>query len=161
MLFAVGTKTYLELLQNIIPETTTVKVSQTYRSAVSRIIQFVLEPVASPFIYDEHTIPVVARLQFFFGQFLLLNLNAILLCQIAQRIGIRKLLMLHNKVYRASTLTTSKAFTQILGRRYHKRRCGVIMKRAQSFQINTGTFQRYKIRHYIHDVCRIQYFIYR
>jgi hypothetical protein len=35
------------------------------------------------------------------------------------------------------------------------------MERAQSLQVDAGTFQRNKVRYNIHDVCRIQYFIYR
>ena len=161
MLLAVGAVAHLKLLQDIIAETSATEVGQTYGFAIGRVVQLVLEPVAGPFVHNEHTVAVVARFQLLFCEFLLLNLNAVFLGQITQCIGVGELFVLHDEVNRTSSLAAGKAFAQILGRRYHKGWRSIVMEGAQPFQVYAGTFQCHKVRHHIHNVCRIQYLIYR
>ena len=140
MFAVVGTVSHLESFQNIITESSAAEVSQSYGFSIRSVVQLVLEPVACPFVNDEHTVAVVARFHFLLRQLLLLNLYAVFLCQIAQGIGVGELFVLHDEVNGASSLSAGKAFAQVLGRRDHKGWRVVIMEGAQPFQVDAGTF---------------------
>ena len=91
-----GTEAQLELLYDVVAETTLTEIGKTTGATVHGVVHLVLEPLQRPFVQDEHALPLRLRGTFLGGQFPFLHLNAVFLGQIAKRIGIGQLLVLHD-----------------------------------------------------------------
>ena len=83
-----GTEAQLELLYDVVAETTLAEVGKSNGATVHGVVHLVLEPLQRPFVQDEHAIPLHLCSTFLGGQFPFLHLNAVFLGQIAKRIGI-------------------------------------------------------------------------
>ena len=114
--------------------------------------QFFVEVVACPLIEDKHTLTFALRATFLWGQFALFNLNTIFLSQETQSIVIPQLFLLHDEMHHITTLSASETFTNSSRGRYRKRRCSVIMERAESTITGTCTPQSNIFRHNIYNV---------
>ena len=118
------------------------------------------EPVASPFIDDEHAFAVALRLFLLGRQLFFLDGNSVFAGQIAQGFGIAQLLVLHDEAHGISTLAAGEALAIILGRRHHKGGGAVVVERAEALEVGSRTAQRDEVGHHIHDVGGIHYLVY-
>lgn len=70
--------------------------------------------------------------------------NIILIGQPAQGFGIRILFMFHQKSDGITAFSTTEAFVNLFRRRYSKRRCFFVVKRANTEVIGSSFFEFYK-----------------
>ena len=137
------------------------KIRQPYCSTLIRIVHLFCEIRLRPCVQRKHRLSVRLRLLLLWCQLLLYNFNMIFLCQIFQCPRVVQLLVFHDKMHRTASLSTTKTLKNTLGWRNSKRTCLFIMERTQTYIIHPTLTQRHKIAHYINDLRRIQYLIYR
>ena len=89
-----------------------------------------------------------------------MDFNVVFFSQVTQRLGIAELLMLHDEIYRATALATSKALANALGARDIKRWPAVIVEWTQPNPVCSTMFERHKIAHDIHNVGSIDDLLY-
>ena len=154
-----GTETQLELLYDIVAETTFTEIGKSNGTSVHGVVHLVLEPFERPFVQDEHALALRLCGTLLGGKFLFLHLYAVFLGQIAKRIGIGQLLVLHDEADGIASLTTGKALAIILGRGNHERWRAVVMEWAEAFIVGTRLFQRDEIRHHIYYLCCLLYLV--
>ena len=114
----------------------------------------------SPLVNDEHALAFVLFAPFVVAQFAFLNLDMILVGQPPQCLWIGHLLVFHDKAHGGATLSTTKAMANATRRRHHKRRCALVMKRAQPLIIRPSLAQGYELGNHIHDVGCLLYLLY-
>ena len=153
---AVGAVAQLELLDDVVPEPSVAEVCHADAAPVHVVAQDVLEVVAGKLVDDEKTFPFALHQFFFVGQFPFLNLDAVFLCKVLQRLGIGHLLVLHDEVHRIAPFAAGKAFAQSLGGRYVERGGLVVVKRAKPHVVHSALAQGDEVGYDVYDWRRIQ-----
>ena len=100
-----------------IVETALLEIGQTDVLTGLRLMQLPLEIGASPLVEHEHRLALGLRLFLLVGELLLMDFDVVFFSQVTQRLGVAELLMLHDEIYRATALATSKALANALGAR--------------------------------------------
>ena len=127
----------VELRNDIVANATAAEVLLADGDAIGIILQDIFEVFHRPLVDDEHRLTVALFLLFLVGEFFLLYLYIVFLCQPAQGLGIGNLFVLHQEVDGRTTLATGKALTDLLRRRHHERRGLVIVERTQALVVHT------------------------
>ncbi len=138
---------------------TLAEIGQSDVAAVGGIGKVAFEMIHGEIIRFHHSLSLIHLAAFLVGNLMLLNLNVIFFCKVAQRLPIRELLMLHHKIYRAATFTATETFADSFGSRHRERRCALIVKRAQADVVGTSTAEMHEIAHHLHNVGGVENFL--
>ena len=69
--------------------------------------------------------------------------------------------MLHHETYSRARLTATETFEYTLGRRDHKRRGLLIMKRTTSLVGGSSPLKSHEVTYHILDLSKVEYSVYR
>ncbi len=86
------------------------------------------------------------------GQLMLLDFDMVFPGEIAQRLPVGHLLMLHDEVDRASPLAAAETLAYPLGRGNRERGGALIVKRAEADVIGPPALEAHEVRDHLHDV---------
>ena len=150
----------LEFTDDVVAETALAEIGQADALPIDMVVKEILEVVVGKVVHHKHTLALVLSLFLLIAQLAFFHLDVILVGQPLQRLVVVELLVLHDEVHHVSSLSAGETFAQTLGRRHHKRRCLLVMERAQPFIVHPRPLQRDELRHHIHNLCRVQYPVY-
>ena len=94
------------------------------------------------------------------GEFTLLDVDVVFLGEVAQGLGIGKLLVLHDEIDRAAPLAAREALANALGSGHIERGSPVVMERTEPHIVSATVFQCHEVAHDINNVGRINDFVY-
>ena len=151
----------VELRNDIVADATTTEILLTDGDAVGIVLQDILEVFHSPLVDDEHRLTVALLLLLLVGEFLLLYLDIVFLCQPAQGLRIGNLLVLHQEVNGRATLATGETLADLLRRRHHERRSLIVVERTEAFIVHACLPQRHELPHHVDNVRGVHDLIYR
>ena len=114
-----------------------------------------MEPVLRPLVDDEHRLALVLLLTLLVSQFLLDNLDIVLLRQPPQCLGIGNLLVLHQETGRRTALAADETVTDILGGRHHKRRITVVVERTKALVVHATLTECHELTDHVDNLRRI------
>ncbi len=80
--------------------------------------------------------------------------------QVSQRFRVAEMFMFHDKVHRVSRFTATEAFINAACGRYIKGRSFLVVKRTQSKEVGTASFERDKITDHLLDTGGVNNYIY-
>lgn len=100
------TETQLELTDNVIPEAAAAEILHTDSHAVNIVVQDIFKIPRSPFVDQEHRLPLVFLLLLLRRKFPLVYLDVILVCKPLQGFGVSHLLMFHDELHHIARRTT-------------------------------------------------------
>lgn len=115
---AFGAISQLELLDNVVAEAAVAEIRHTDAASVHMVAQDILEIVAGKLVDDEKAFAFALSEFFLVGQFPLLDFDAVFLGEVFQRLGIRHLLVFHDKVYGITPFAAGETFAQSFGGRH-------------------------------------------
>ena len=99
------TETQLELTDNVIPEAAAAEILHTDSHAVNIVVQDIFKILRSPFVDQEHRLPLVFLLLLLRRKFPLVYLDVILVCKPLQGFGVSHLLMFHDELHHIARRT--------------------------------------------------------
>ena len=85
-----------------------------------------------------------------------LNLDTVLFGQPAQGLRVRHVFEIHQKIHRRTSFAATEALAHISRRRYRKRRCTLVVERAQADVSGATPFERDKVADNLDDIGRIE-----
>ena len=91
----------------------------------------------------------------------LFHFDVILIGKMQQSFAISEVVKIHQETNRVTAIATSEAMAKVFARRYHKRRCTLVVKRAQPLVVCSGTSQTHIVAYHIHYVGGTFYMFYR
>ena len=146
----------LELTDGILMEATVGELSHTDRLALLRLEEVMGEMLLCPLGHRHHALPFGALLDLLLGQFLLLDIDVVFLGEEFQRLVVREVFQLHDKVDRVTTLAATEALVNILGGRDREGRRFFIVERTETGIVSPASMKCDIIRHHIDDLSRIK-----
>ena len=152
--------TQLELLDDVIPETTVAEVCHADAASIYMVAEDIPEIVACKAVDDEQAFPFALRYFFLVGEFPFFDFYAVFLGKVFQCFGIGHLLMLHDEVHGISTFSARKTLAQPFGGRYIKGRGFIVMERTQAHIVDAALAQGDEVRYHIGDLCGVEYAVY-
>ena len=121
------------------------EISKSYVPSGIGLKKIVLEVSEGEIVDSKHGLTVVLRAPFFGTLLFLDNLYIIFSGQIAERLGIGKLLDFHDEIHGRATFAATETLAYISGFIDRKRGCALAVKRAQSLIVGTGTPQLHEV----------------
>ena len=105
----------VKLLDSVIVKTALIEVAKAYVSTLLGVEKLVLKILRGKLVEHKHALTLGLGCFFLAREFLLMYLDVVFLGKITQSLGIRHLLMLHDKSHRATSLATPEAVAKLLG----------------------------------------------
>ena len=128
------------------------EVGQPDVAPVGRRLHIFLEMLESKVVDIEERLTLRHSLPLGVGHLMLLNLNIVFAGEVAQRVPVGELLMLHDKIDGASPLSAAETLADTLGARHRKRRGALVVKRAEPHIVGPASAQVHEVAHHLHDV---------